>query len=268
MINIKEINKEYNKLENVIKSYNEIDSDYNIYLLLSALILPLICIFCMLIFNLKIDYILFAVCLIFPSMFILPIIKGIGLIDKYNKKIKTKIKQKGFDLKYIDSKYLIRNKHLENFYKELENISEENINYINNRQKMIINFNIKNEYQSFMEYKIEKNKITFENIKFILNLIKKEKFIHSVNKEDLCFSVIKSYINQEEEIKIKENMNELVDIIEEEIKEYKNKEKILEFIKNKIIHKKKNGKEILLKNEFKNLKNMSNKNVNKVIKSI
>ena len=63
-------------------------------------------------------------------------------------------------------------------------------------------------------------------------------------------------------------MNELVDIIEEEIKEYKNKEKILEFIKNKIIHKKKNGKEILLKNEFKNLKNMSNKNVNKVIKSI
>ena len=32
MINIKEINKEYNKLENVIKSYNEIDSDYNIYL--------------------------------------------------------------------------------------------------------------------------------------------------------------------------------------------------------------------------------------------
>ena len=90
MINIKEINKEYNKLENVIKSYNEIDSDYNIYLLLSALILPLICIFCMLIFNLTIDYILFAVCLIFPSMFILPIIKGIGLIDKYNKKIKLK----------------------------------------------------------------------------------------------------------------------------------------------------------------------------------
>lgn len=267
MIDINEINKEYNKLEKAIKSYNEIDSIYNICLSLSALILPVIYIFYMLIFNLTIDHILVAICLIFPSMFILPIIKGIGLIDKYNKKIKTKIKEKGFDLKYIDSKYLIRNKYLENFYKELENLSEENINYINNRQKMIINFNIKNEYQSFIEYKIEKNKITFENINLILNLIKKEKFIHSVNREKLNFSVIKSYINQEEEIKIKENMNVLVDIIEKEIKDNKNKEKILELIKDKIIQKK-NEKEILLKNEFKNLKNISNKNINKVIKSI
>lgn len=268
MINIKEINKEYNKLEKAIKSYNEIDSIYNVCLSLSALILPVIYIFYMLIFNLTIIHILFAICLTFLSMFILPIIRVIGLIDKYNKKIKTKIKEKGFDLKYIDSKYLIRNKHLENFYKELENLSEENISYINNRQKMIINFNIKNEYQSFMEYKIEKNKITFENITPILNLIKKEKFIHSVNIEKLNFSVIKSYINQEEEIKIKENMNNLIDIIEKEIKENKNKEKILELIKDKIIHKEKDRKEILLKNEFKNLKNISTKNVNKVIKSI
>jgi hypothetical protein len=266
MIDLKKINSEYKNLSNIMERFINIKSSYNKYFIGSIFILPTITsLYFTLFLSLSASSVAIILLSSIPSMILLPILKQVGFIKRYNKKHFKKLEEFGLNIDRIKSEGLVENKVLENFNNELKKTSQKNIEYLNKKQDYIyhVGFCIDYEYQSFIENKILKEKILFKDIDKYIVLFKNEEFNHKVNKEVLILFIVKQYIKSTEKKEFLLNQEKLIDLIDNKFNDYDNKVELLSLIERKTVIVKTETKEEELKNKFINLRNKSKNILNK-----